>query len=258
MPRLSTWRNFVRAPWPLLFCVAGMGVFLVAAKGGDQSGIAALCRSADGLSPAAAWPGLMEARLTFASPGALLADWALMLVAMMPPLLAMPLMHVWHSSRPRLRAIISADFVLAYGIVWLLIGPILAGLAMLLQIIAPSAASSIALLLALMWSASPWQRAALNRSHRLTRVSLFGSAAHLDSLAFGARHGAWCVASCWAWMLLPMASGQYHLPVMVLVGAIMLVERIAMPRQPCWRVPVALNVLQGLVVVPSLPGRDKP
>ena len=45
-----------------------------------------------------------------------------MLLAMMPPLLAMPLMHVYWSSLPRRRVRALACFVGAYGSVWLAAG----------------------------------------------------------------------------------------------------------------------------------------
>jgi predicted metal-binding membrane protein len=96
---------------------------------------------------------------------------------------------------------------------------------------------------ALLWSASPWQRAALNRGHRLARISLFGWAAARDCVRFGVVHGGWCVASCWPWMLAAMVAKDWHLPFMVAAGAIMLGERLAQPNRPRWHWPVLLTAL---------------
>lgn len=242
MPRRSTWRFFIRAPWPLLFGASGIGYALVTVGIGDDSTMAAICRGSGALDSAVVW--FDPAGRTFDSAyGSLLAGWALMLLAMMPPLLASPLMHVWRSSMRRNRLSVVAEFVLGYWAAWTAAAPVLIGGAAALRVVAPATAFSLVLLVALVWSSSPWQRAAFNRGHRQRRISLFGLAAHRDAFAFGARHGAWCVATCWAWMMLPLVSGPYHVPVMVLVGVVMLAERLTMPRQSGWRLPVGTQWL---------------
>jgi len=107
-----------------------------------------------------------------------------MLLAMMPPLLAMPLMHVCWSSLPRRRVRALAYFALGYGFVWLAAGPILIALAVLLRLVTggTTPAFASALLIAMVWRASPWQRAALNHGHRLRRIGLFGWAADRECL----------------------------------------------------------------------------
>jgi predicted metal-binding membrane protein len=165
-----------------------------------------------------------------------------MLLAMMPPLLVAPLLHVWRSSLPRRRVRALAHFISAYGAVWMAAGPILIGLALLLQLIAGDAAFAAALLLATVWSASPWQRAALNRGHRLRRIGLFGWAADCECLSFGATHAAWCVASCWPFMLVPLVAGRWHVAAMMCAGAVMLAERLAAPDRPRWRLPFFLSL----------------
>src|ERR1700760_2387441 len=125
MPRVSVLRNFLRPPWPVLFALAGPGVIL-SAYGSISATMPALCG-----------PG--TARLLFASngsdafalalalnpPGRLLGGWALMLLAMMPPLLAAPLTHVWRSSLPRRRIWSVLQFAIGYAAVWLAVGPLL-------------------------------------------------------------------------------------------------------------------------------------
>jgi predicted metal-binding membrane protein len=229
--------SFTRAPWPLLFATAGLGLALCLYSAGHST-LPAFCGSV--LSIVASWPTVLEAELALNPAQRMLADWALMLLAMMPPLLAMPLMHVWRSSLPRRRIRAALGFLLGYSALWLAAGPLLMVLALLLQLSVADAALATALLVALLWSASPWQRAALNRGHRTRRIGLFGWAADRDCLVFGASHGAWCIASCWAWMLMPLLGGAWHIPLMLVAGAIMLVERLAPGDRPHWHWPVML------------------
>jgi predicted metal-binding membrane protein len=245
MPRALVLRNFARAPWPLLFASAGFGLIL-SAHGAGQATLPAFCGAGTAwLLLASGWPDGPELALALNPPAPLLAEWALMLLAMMPPLLAAPLMHVWRSSLPRRRLRALALFVLGYGSVWMAAGPILMGLALLLQLVAAEGAIALAgaLLLATVWSASPWQRAALNRSHRLSRIGLFGWAADRDCLTFGVIHAVWCIASCWVWMMVPLTGGRWHIPAMVFAGTVMLVERLALPDWPRWHVPALLSLL---------------
>lgn len=240
MPWTLVLRNFARAPWPLLFALAGLGLIL-SVHGAGRATLPNFC-SVDTawLLLASSWPDALELAFALNPPARLSGAWALMLLAMMPPLLAAPLMHVWRSSLPRRRVRALALFAFGYGSVWMMAGPILIGLALLLQLVAGEGAFIGALLLATVWSASPWQRAALNRSHRLRRIGLFGWAADRDSLTFGAMHAVWCIASCWAWMLVPLAAERWHIAVMMLVGVVMLGERLTAPDRPRWHVPAIL------------------
>jgi predicted metal-binding membrane protein len=231
-------RSFTQAPWPLLFATAGLGLALSIYNAGHAAH-PTFCSSLAGLSIVMLWPTALEAEFALNPLNRLLADWALMLVAMMPPLLAMPLMHVWRSSLPRRRLRASVGFLLGYGALWMAAGPILTVLALLLQLSVAEAALVGALLIATLWSASPWHRAALNRGHRMRRIGLFGWAADRDCLIFGMTHGLWCIASCWAWMLLPLLGGAWHIPIMLFAGATMLAERLTPADRPRWRWPVS-------------------
>jgi predicted metal-binding membrane protein len=128
------------------------------------------------------------------------------------------------------------------------VGPILTALALLLQMAVIKYALAVALLIALLWSASPWHRAALNRGHLLRRIGMFGWAADRDCLIFGMTHGVFCIVSCWAWMFVPLVSGAWHIPMMLFAGATMLAERLTPPGRPrwCWHsffLPVHLYIL---------------
>lgn len=234
--------NFRRAPWPLLFATAGLGHMLFAYNAKHMT-VPAFCGTANGLENATQWARAMEAAIMFNRPYDMLVDWSLMLLAMMPPLLAMPLMHVWRASLKGRRMQASAEFLLAYCIVWIAAGLLLTGLALLVQLAAVRGTLASTLLLALLWSASPWHFAALNRGHRLRRIGLFGWHADRDCMMFGATHGIWCIASCWAWMLVPLVAGSWHIYAMLITSAIMLAERLSAPSSPRWTLPLMFKII---------------
>src|SRR5688572_21344911 len=118
-------RCFGRAPWPLLFSIAAIGFALSAhpARGPSLSNI---CTAGGVLARSVLEMVTLDA----------VGSWAVMLVAMMPPLLAMPLMHAWSSSLPRRRLRTAVVFLVGYSAVWMAAGPLLIVLATLIQRIA--------------------------------------------------------------------------------------------------------------------------
>lgn len=235
-------RGFTRAPWPLLFATAGVGLVLCIYNNGHAA-YAAFCSNAQGLDIATLWLTAIQSELAITPLHVVLSSWALMLIAMMPPLLAMPLTHVWRASLPRRRVRALAGFLLGYCALWMAAGLLLSAVALLLSMLFAQAALPLSILFAVLWSASPWHRAALNRGHRLQRIGLFGWKADRDCLGFGLSHGFWCISACWAWMLVPLLVHHGHIPVMMLAGAIMLAERLAPGARPRWRLPFVLNAL---------------
>ena len=178
------------------------------------------------------------------SPGALALGWLLMLVAMMPPLLAQPVAHIWRSSFPARRARALALFALAYAALWLAMGVLLLPAAILLRIALPEAqAVLLVLLLALAWSASPPAQVARNACHRLRRIGAFGIAADRDCVRQGLLSGAACIGACWPWMLLPLVIDGLHLAVMALVGLYLFAERLSPGRPAQWQWPPGFFVL---------------
>ncbi len=171
--------------------------------------------------------------------------WLLMLIAMMTPVIASPLSHVRTSSLRCRQGRSCAAFMSGYFGVWCLAGIPLLAAAFAIRSLTSSV--SVALLtasaMALIWSGCPLQRAVLNRAHGLRRLNLFGLAAARDCIAFGAVAGGWCVASCWAWMLVPLLLPVGHVPAMLAVSAIVMSERLHGPGPPSWRVPVVLRPL---------------
>lgn len=231
---------FARPPWPALYGCAAFGLAMTVA-GMRDAAIPAFC--GDGAARLFAAMGPVDAvslLLRFNPTDRLILGWTAMMLAMMPPLLATPVMHVWRSSMPRRRPRAIVLFVFGYAGMWLAAGiPMLIG-ALGLRVATGGGALTAALAIALAWSASPWRRSASNRAHRLSAIRPFGVAADRSCLDFGIRHGAWCVASCWAWMMVPLVAGRAHVPVMLLVAAAMLVERLAPPGAPRWRTPAPL------------------
>jgi predicted metal-binding membrane protein len=221
----SVLRQFTYDPWPVLLAMAGLGLALSLYNDITTNG-PAFCVTANGLSIFTSWPAALQAELALNPPQRILAGWALMLLAMMPPLLATPLMHIWRSSLPSRRIQASVGFLLGYGAMWMAAGPLLIALALLLQMVVAENALVVALLVAMLWSASPWHRAALNGGHRMGRLSPFGWAADKNCLIQGLAHGLFCIVSCWAWMVVPLVSGSWHIPMMLLTGAILLAERL--------------------------------
>jgi len=188
------------------------------------------------------------ARLIFTvnAPDRIALAWLVMLIAMMTPLIAGPLAHVRAASLKPRRARAAAMFLLGYFGCWFALGLPLIAAAIALRVLAGNGAFAAAILLALLWSASPLNLAAQNRAHRARRIGLFGWRADRDCLRFGAIHGGWCFASCWAWMLVSLAAAHAHVAVMLAVTAITLGERLRRPGPAIWHWPPLLAMIPAL------------
>ena len=86
-----------------------------------------------------------------------------------------------------------------------------------------------------LYEVSPFKQRCLNRGHAHPELAAFGRAADVDALRFGWSHGAWCVGSCWALMLLPLLFARGHLPAMAMVTLWIVAERLERPQPPRWR-----------------------
>lgn len=187
------------------------------------------------------------------SPTSLAAGWALMLVAMMLPVLISPILHVRVRSftHRRMRSILL--FLSGYGAIWMAAGVLLLAVELAIRLIAPEPflAASCVLLIALVWQFSPVKQRCLNRCHAHTELAAFGTAADLDALRFGITHGIWCAFSCWAWMLFPMLFPRGHLPIMASVTILVLSERMDHPARPCWQ-PRGLGRVTRILIAQAL------
>ncbi|WP_338524930.1 DUF2182 domain-containing protein [Pseudomonas batumici] len=227
-------------PWLTLISLAGWGWLL---GGVQRLSAPAFCGGWPSLGYTASWQGIEQA-LLFNPPLALLGDWTLMLLAMMPLLLAHPLEHLWRASLSRRRWQALGLFVLGFGSVWTLAGvgllTVAVGVRVLLGV-EPSTALVGGLLICLLWQASPAKQRCLNHCHHQPRISAFGFAFLRDCLKYGVVSAAWCVGSCWAVMLLPMLAEQGHLLLMLLTMTWMVLERLQRNRVPQWRWPFRLR-----------------
>jgi predicted metal-binding membrane protein len=161
-----------------------------------------------------------------------------MLGAMMPPLLAPQLRHVVARSLTRRRIRAALLFLLGYLLMWLMAGAVLTLGSLLLGSVAIAAAVprlAAAALIAVFWQATPLKQSSLNRCHGKPPLAAFGLRAEADAFGYGAAHGAWCIGSCWALMLLPLAAGpSLHFPVMAVVMIMLIVERARVPKLVRW------------------------
>ena len=164
-------------------------------------------------------------------PGSLAVGWALMLVAMMAPVLIPPVRYIHLRSFTHRRARSTAFFLAGYAAVWMAIGCVL----LAVELTATSPAPACLLLIALVWQCSPVKQRCLNRCHAHTELAAFGAAADLGALRFGLIHGIWCAGSCWALMLFPMLLPRGHVVAMAAVAVVIFSERLDHPEPPSWR-----------------------
>ena len=102
-------------------------------------------------------------------------------------------------------------------------------------------------IVAFVWQCSPVKQRCLNRSHNHRELAAFGIPADLDALRFGITHGAWCVGSCWALMLLPMLLSRWHFPAMAVVAFVMISERLEQPKPLSWHMRFSWKLVRILI-----------
>ena len=198
--------------------------------------LASFCVAA-GAPTALGWSGV-EAAFRLNGAGGLAGSWAVMLLAMMAPLLAARIDFVWERSLPRRRPRAAGLFLLGYALVWMPFAAVALALAAAAHGLAEAArvpALVAAAPVALLWQASPWKQHCLNRCHSVPPLAAFGARADADALRFGASHGGWCVGSCWALMALPLIAAGAHLAAMALVALFLFAERLDRPQAAVWR-----------------------
>jgi hypothetical protein len=218
--------------------------FVLAGSTSAHGSLLALCGS---LSPEAA-VAILSQYVSASSPLWLAGDWLLMVLAMMPPLLSVPVTHIWRSNFETRRPSAMTAFALGYLTIWMAAGAPLICLALLWGLAAPGAPGVVALLLlALLWSASPVGQISRNRCHKLIPINPFGAGVARDSFRQGVLSAKWCVLSCWIWMVLPLATTAHHQATMAAVTLWLFFERLASPRPPRWGWPPMLAAAAQIV-----------
>jgi predicted metal-binding membrane protein len=225
MPALQVaWQAVKRLPAPLLAATAAGWTVLALRE--SSASLSTFCVSGEAISRGA------FSGSTVAS--TLLPDLALMLLAMMPPLLASPLQHIWRRSLTRRRGRAIALFIVGYLGIWLAVGMLLVAAS---RVLTATAWPGIALgaLIAMAWQATPLKQASLNLCHRRPALEAFGLRAETDALLYGVTHGIWCAGACWALMLLPLlVGGPLHWALMPMVMLIAIIERARAPQPVRW------------------------
>ena len=161
--------------------------------------------------------------------------WAIMLVAMMLPMLGAPIRHVLARSLAARRARSLALFLLGYGGLWMAVGLVLSGFSRVVHGSSHPAAAALVVFWVSIWQVCPFKQVCLNRLHGHPALAAFGAAADRDALQFGVVHAFWCAGSCWGLMLLPLLVQQGHLLVMLLCWLWMWGEQLERASAPSWR-----------------------
>jgi predicted metal-binding membrane protein len=204
---------------------------------------------------AGALAGIAATFATF-DPQRFAAEWALMIVAMMFPLLVPMIAFVAARNFAARRERSVVLFVAGFAAVWFATGALagaglLAVRAGLAGVGLASVSGLIGCALAALWQISAAKRRAVNRCHGTVALRPFGLAADRDAMLFGLLHGTRCVRSCLPTMLLPLL-GDHGLRAMAVVFAILLAER-ARSRPQYGLSAVALLALGAtMLVAPAL------
>lgn len=226
-------REFARVRNPILFvAVVAWGVLLA---GPDNMLMFAHCPASGCQSiPLSA---SLQMLLAMNPPASLAAGWALMLVAMMLPVLIPPVYYIRLRSFTHRRVRSTAFFLAGYAAIWMAVGSVLLAMEVAVKLLAPQSylVAAAVVLIASIWQFSPIKQRCLNRCCAYPVLAAFGGAADFDALRFGMTHGAWCAGSCWALMLAPMLLPRTHVLAMAIVALLIFSERLEEPGRPCWR-----------------------
>jgi predicted metal-binding membrane protein len=221
-------REFARVRRMVLMFGAVAWILLIA-------GPATLTHCAMTVPGAVTWRGSLQMLVAMNPPASLATGWALMLVAMMSPVLILPIRHVWLQSFRHRRVRSIGLFVAGYSTIWFVAGVFVFAGALTAAVLARQWYLPLAgAFLAALWQFSPIKQQCLNRGHAHTPLAVFGFAADRDALCFGLSHGIWCVGSCWALMMFPMLLPQWHLPATAAASFLIFSERLEHPAWPRW------------------------
>jgi predicted metal-binding membrane protein len=229
--------NAARRPdsWLVVLGSTSLTAWSVLAFDGGDLIMPAFC------STATPWPAPLSVSfyqaLAFNSPAKLASGWALMVAAMMLPLIMAPLRHVRDRSFASRRARAMLIFVAGYLAAWMVAGVGLQAMAIAARWAAPAPllCLGLAAAIATAWQVSPAKQWCLNRCHRQPHLAAFGAAADRDAFDFGLTNGASCVGACWALMLLILLVEHGHLLGMAAVTLLVFAERLESPAPPAWR-----------------------
>jgi predicted metal-binding membrane protein len=206
------------------------------------------------------WPKSFQMIVATNPPGSLLIGWAVMVVAMMSPVLIAPVCHIRLRSFTHRRSRAVSLFILAYLATWVALGSILLAIRLATTVFLPQSYLPLAgaAAITLVWQASPLKQRCLNGCHAHRELAAFGAEADFAALRFGFSHAIWCAGSCWALMLLPMLLPIGHFFGMVIMAVLVFGERLDEPSPPCWRFRSANRVMRIVVAQARLRQASRP
>lgn len=221
--------------WLVVLAAACLAAWLALAL--DVSGLKLPAVCSAGSLVQVRLPISFDLALALNAPAKLAADWALMVAAMMAPLVIAPLRHLRDRSFARRRGRATLLFIGGYLAAWLAAGVAMQAIALLALSTAtpPLLWLGLGAATALCWQVSPAKQWCLNRCHRQPHLAAFGAAADGDAAAFGMSYGASCVGACWALMGLTLFVGQGHVLAMIAVTLFVFAERLESPEPLTWR-----------------------
>lgn len=228
-------REVARVRYPVMALSALAWGALAVGPGTHVQGLGVYCSATgSGTATIAASPSLL---LALNPPSALAAGWALMLVAMMSPLIVPEIHHIRFTCLRCRRARSIALFVAGYAGVWMTFGAVLASAELAYLALAPETyVSTIVMgLVAVIWQISPFKQRCLNRCHDRPPLQVFGLKADLDVVRFGWSRGVWCVGSCGGLMVFSVSLPAGHLMAMAAVAILVFCERLEDPEPPRWK-----------------------
>jgi hypothetical protein len=159
-----------------------------------------------------------------------MAEWTLMVIAMMFPLVITPVRATAERSLWRRRHRAIAEFLAGYVLVWLVVGAITISVLTALPLVAwlgRGLSTGLGLVLAAAWQLAPARRRALRACHRTAPLAGHGWRADRDCLVYGLTSGGRCVLTCGAMMLACLLSA-HSIALMVIATIVGLRERDAL------------------------------
>jgi predicted metal-binding membrane protein len=173
-------------------------------------------------------------------------SWVLMVAGMMLPTLFDLLGYVRLRGFQDLHSRLIALVIIGYGSVWALAGIAFLGFALTLRIVSPNDGGNFAfaLIIAFAWHISPWRQTALNCGHQQPKLAAFAPKAYGDALVVGALRGLWCLATCWALMLVCLLAPAYHFSTMAVLALYIWAEQLEPPRQPAWHLHLPMRAFR--------------
>lgn len=226
----------VRRPhaWLVMLVTASLAAWLLLACDSGSMMLSAFCTAGTPRSPPLS--ASFDLAVLLISPAKLITGSALMITAMMAPLIAEPLQHVHDRSFASRRARAMLVFIAGYAAAWLVAGVALQIVALIARWTLPEALLRLGLAtgVAVLWQVSPAKQWFLNRCHNRPQLAAFGAAADGDALGFGLASGGACAGGCWALMLLPLLLPYGHLPAMLAIALFVAAERLDRPGPLAW------------------------